>query len=94
MKLKTKAFWLILLVCPLLTLRLREQPPAKPRADDMQTAYDAALDAYRHGVGSYTDVATEQTALSRAQSEKEDAHSNVFTAAAALAFATGAILSQ
>ncbi len=59
-----------------------------------QTSYDAALDAYRHGVGTYTALATEETALSQAQSAKEDAHANVFTAAAALAFATGAILSS
>ncbi|HLZ65551.1 MAG TPA: TolC family protein [Aliidongia sp.] len=59
-----------------------------------QTAYDAALDAYRHGVGTYTDLANSETALSRARSEKEDAHANVFTAAAALAFSTGAILSE
>lgn len=57
-----------------------------------QTAFDASLEAYRHGVGTYTDVVNGQTALSEAQSEKEDAHANIFTAAAALAFATGAIL--
>ena len=59
-----------------------------------QTAYDASLDAYRHGVGTYTDVANNETALTQAQSAKEDAHANVFTAAAALAFSTGATLSQ
>ncbi|GGE98662.1 protein CyaE [Aliidongia dinghuensis] len=59
-----------------------------------EIAYDAALDAYRHGVGNYTDLANAQTALSQAQSEREDAHSNVFTAAAALAFSTGTILSH
>jgi len=59
-----------------------------------ETAYDSALDAYRHGVGTYTDLSTSETALSRAQTEKEDAHANVFTAAAALAFSTGAILSE
>jgi outer membrane protein len=56
-----------------------------------QTAYDAAFDSYVHGVGSYTEVATEQTSLARADAEKEDAHANAFTAAAALALATGAI---
>ena len=56
-----------------------------------QTSYDAAFDAYRHGVGSYTEVATEQTSLARADAETEDAHANAFTAAASLAFATGAI---
>jgi outer membrane protein TolC len=59
-----------------------------------QTAYNASLDAYRHGVGTYTDVANNETALTQAQSAREDAHANVFTAAAALAFATGATLSQ
>jgi outer membrane protein len=58
-----------------------------------QTAYDAALDSYVHGVGSYTEVASEQTSLARADAEKEDAHANAFTAAAALALATGAIQS-
>src|ERR1700761_959168 len=46
MKLRTKAFWLILLVCPLLTLRLRAQPPATAKADDTQAAYDSALSQY------------------------------------------------
>jgi outer membrane protein len=59
-----------------------------------QTAYDASLDAYRHGIGTYTDVANNETALTQAEAAKEDAHANVFTAAAALAFSTGATLSQ
>ncbi len=54
-----------------------------------QTSYDAAFGAYLNGVGTYTDVASEQTALANADADKEDAHANVFTAAAALAFATG-----
>ena len=56
-----------------------------------QTAYDAAFDAYLHGVGTYTDVASEQTALASADADREDAHANVFTAAASLAFSTGTI---
>jgi len=59
-----------------------------------ETAYDAALDAYRHGVGTYTELSNTETALSQARSAKEDAHATVFTAAAALAFSTGTILSQ
>jgi outer membrane protein len=59
--------------------------------DGAQIWYDAAFDAYPHGVGSYTNVANEQNTLARADSDKEDAHANVFTAAAALAFATGTI---
>ena len=59
--------------------------------DAARTSYDAAFDAYRNGVGTYTDVATEQTSLARADAEMSDAHANAFTAAAALALATGAI---
>jgi hypothetical protein len=36
-------------------------------------------------------VASEQTALASADADREDAHANVFTAAASLAFATGTI---
>jgi outer membrane protein len=59
-----------------------------------QTAYDAVFNAYRHGVGTYTDVASEQTSLARADAETEDAHANAFAAAAALTLATGAIHSN
>jgi outer membrane protein len=56
-----------------------------------QTSYDAAFDSYLNGVGTYTDVASEQTALASADADRQDAHANVFTAAASLAFATGTI---
>lgn len=56
-----------------------------------ETAYRAALDAYRNGVGLYPEVVSAETNLSQARFEKENAHANVLTAAAALAFATGAI---
>lgn len=69
-----------------------EYSAALPLTAAAETAYDAALEAYRHGVGTFTDLANSETALSQAQSEKEDAHANVFTAAAALAFSTGAIV--
>ena len=59
-----------------------------------QTSYDATFDAYLNGVGTYTDVASEQAALARADADREDAHANVFTAAASLAFATGTIQSK
>ncbi len=56
-----------------------------------QTAYDAALGAFDGGVGTYTDVASELSSLAMADAQTEDAHANVFTAAAALAFATGMV---
>ncbi len=71
-----------------------EYTAAKVLTEASQTAYDAALDTYRQGVGTYTDVANAENSLTQAQAEKVTAHANIFTAAAALAFATGAILSQ
>lgn len=56
-------------------------------------AYDSAFDAYGHGLGTYTDLVNDETALTRSQSELEDASASVFTAASALAFATGSIAS-
>jgi outer membrane protein len=75
-----------------LSTSFAEYAAALPLTEAAQTAYSAALDAYQHGVGTYTDVISSETALSQADSEKEDAHANVLTAAAALAFATGSIL--
>ena len=54
------------------------------------TAYDAALRSYRQGVGTYTDVSTEENAVVQADTEVEDARASAHTAAAALVFAMGA----
>jgi outer membrane protein len=54
-----------------------------------QTAYEAALRSYRQGVGTYTDVATEENAVVQAETQVEDARASAHTAAAALAFAMG-----
>ena len=56
-----------------------------------QTSFDAAFDAYRHGVGSITAVTVAQTQLLQAQAASNDAHSAALSAAATLAFATGAL---
>ncbi len=56
-----------------------------------QTTYDAALAAYRHGVGSITDVLLAQNQLLLGKNAYVDAYSGARTAAATLALATGAI---
>jgi outer membrane protein len=71
-----------------------EYSAAVPLIAAAETAYNAAFDAYRNGVGTYTDVINDEAAVNRARLEMEDAHANVFTAAAALALSTGAILPQ
>jgi outer membrane protein len=54
-------------------------------------AYAAALESYRRGVGTYVDVATAQTHLTRARTSDTETRALVFTASAALAFSTGEI---
>lgn len=56
-----------------------------------QTTYDAALAAYRHGVGSITDVLLAQNQLLLAKNAYVDTYSGARTAAATLALATGSI---
>ena len=61
------------------------------RLMDTGTAYDAALRSYRQGVGTYTDLATEENAVVQGDTQVEDARANAHTAAAALALSMGAI---
>ncbi len=56
-----------------------------------QTTFDAALDAYRNGVGSVTDAILSQTQLLQANNARADAYSTSLSAAATLALAVGAL---
>lgn len=56
-----------------------------------QTTFDAALSAYRGGVGSITTVILAQTALLQARQGRVDAYSAALISAATLAFATGTL---
>ena len=56
-----------------------------------QTSFDASLDAYRHGMGSITDVNLAQSQLLLARKAASDARSAALAAAATLAFATGGL---
>ena len=56
-----------------------------------QTTFDAALGAYRSGVGSVTDVTLAETQLLLARNAATDAHSAALSAAATLALAAGAL---
>ncbi len=57
--------------------------------DAATTSYDAALAAYRHGVGSLTEIATADTQLVDARSTRSDSYNAALSAAASLALATG-----
>lgn len=56
-----------------------------------QTTFDAALAAYRNGVGSITDVALAESQLLEARNASTNAYSTALSAAAALALSTGAL---
>ena len=56
-----------------------------------QTSYDAAFEAYRHGVGTMTAVTLAATQLLLAKDAATEARSAALSAAASLAFATGAL---
>ncbi|RBP08704.1 outer membrane protein TolC [Roseiarcus fermentans] len=56
-----------------------------------QTTFDAALAAYRNGVGSITDATIAETQLLQAKLAYADSTNAVLTAAATLALATGAL---
>jgi outer membrane protein len=73
-----------------LVSNLAEYNAATAYRDAAHTAYDAALRSYRQGVGTYTDLATEENAVVQAETQVEDTRASAHTAAAALAFAMGA----
>jgi outer membrane protein TolC len=68
---------------------LAEYDAATAYREAAHTAYDAALRSYRQGVGTYTDLATEENAVVQAETQVEDARASAHTAAAALAFSMG-----
>jgi outer membrane protein TolC len=72
-----------------LVSNLAEYDAATAYRDAAHTAYDAALRSFRQGVGTYTDLATEENAVVQAETQVEDARASAHTAAAALAFAMG-----
>lgn len=60
-------------------------------ASAAQITFDAALEAYRHGVGSITDATRAETALLEAQNTFTDAYSAALSSAATLALAAGTL---
>jgi outer membrane protein len=60
-------------------------------ASAVQITFDAALDAYRNGVGSITDTTRAESALLEAQNASSDAYSAVLSSAATLALAAGTL---
>jgi outer membrane protein len=74
-----------------LVTSLAEYDAATALSQAAHTAYDAALRSYRQGIGTYTDLATEENAVVQGDTQVEDARANAHTAAAALSLSMGAI---
>ncbi len=64
---------------------------AKALVSASHTTFDAALAAYRNGLGSITDATVAETQLLQAKYAYTDAYNAVLTAAATLALASGAL---
>jgi outer membrane protein len=72
-----------------LLTNLAEYDAAEALLQAANTSYDAALHAYQQGVGTYTELATEENAVADAERQEEDARAGAHIAAAGLAFAVG-----
>jgi outer membrane protein len=70
---------------------LAEYDAAAVFSQAAHTAYEAALRSYRQGIGTYTDLVTEENAVVQGTTQVEDARAGAHTAAAALALSMGAI---
>jgi outer membrane protein len=68
---------------------IRKQESAAKLLAAAQSAFDATLDSYRHGLSTYVDVANAQRNLTTAQSVVVDTRSAIFTTTAALALSVG-----
>jgi outer membrane protein TolC len=68
---------------------LRKRESADKLLAAAQSAFDASLEAYRHGLGTYVDTQNAQRNVTAARSAMVDTRSAIFTSAAALALSVG-----
>ena len=73
---------------------IAEYRSAEALNEASRVAFDSALAAYENGVGTITDALIAQSALAQARALTARVHAQVLTSAAALAFATGALVSS
>jgi outer membrane protein TolC len=68
---------------------LRKQDSAAKLVTASQNAFDAVLESYQNGLGTYPEIVSAQRNLASARSVSHDTQSAIFTSAAALALSTG-----
>jgi outer membrane protein len=88
---KDEAVRQIVLANNALRTSLSSYTAATALASAAQTTFDAALSAYRNGVGSITDATVAETQLLQARNAHADAHSAALSAAATVALTVGAL---
>jgi len=68
---------------------VRKQESADKLLSAAQSAFDASLEAYRNGLGTYVDVSNAQRNLTAARSTVVDTRSAIFTSSTGLALSVG-----
>jgi outer membrane protein len=68
---------------------LRKQSAAEVLLSAAQTAFDASLDSYQHGLETYVDVEVAQRNLATARTTLVDVRSAIYTSRTALALSVG-----
>jgi outer membrane protein len=68
---------------------LRKQDSAGKLVTASQDAFDAVLESYKNGLGTYPEIVSAQRNLASARSVSHETQSAIFTSAAALALSTG-----
>ena len=68
---------------------LRKQDASQVLLSAAQSAFDASLEAYQHGLGTYVDVVNAQRNLAAARNTVVDARSEVYTSKTQLALSVG-----
>ncbi len=88
-QLQSKAAQEIVIAYDLLQTSLSGTAAAAELVKAARTNHEAALDYYKNGLGTLSDVSVAQTGLLKALFAEAQARSDVFSAAASLAFTTG-----
>jgi outer membrane protein len=90
-QIKNEAVRQIVVARNTLTTSISAYSAATALASAAQTSFNAALAAYRNGVGSISDATTAERQLLAAKNAATDAYSTALSAAATLALATGVL---
>jgi len=90
-RLQSTAAQEIVVAYDVLRTSLSANQAASELVNAARTNYEAALDYYKNGLGTLSDISVTQNGLLKAQYAQAQARSDAFVAAATLAFATGTL---